>query len=154
LGTLMAQTVRHADTPVCTLVLAGGQGYFAVAQAGQILFWRPFDLGATARVPEPTEKHLERVSEEIARCLTHISGSMPLDKLGEMMLFGQWSQVPALGQYLTNHFHIAARSPSPLDTVSPQALSEEARRTDPAAQTHFATAVGLALQFAGGVAHG
>ena len=155
LGALIARTVQPADSTVCTLSLTAGQGFFAVAERGKILFWRPFDLAQTSGQTELGEKHLERIAEEVARCFTHIAGAMPLEKLSQMMLFGQWSDNPALGNYLGNHFHLPTRSPAPLQALGTEGLSAAAQHSAAGIQgTQFAAAVGLTLQYSGGVQHG
>ncbi|MEI8196946.1 MAG: pilus assembly protein PilM [Phycisphaerae bacterium] len=155
LGALIARTVQPADSPVCTLALTAGQGFFGVAERGKILFWRPFELAGTGSQTELGQKHLERIAEEVARCFTHIAGSMPLEKLSQMMLFGQWSDNPALGNYLGNHFHLPTRNPSPLQALGTDGLSAAAQQTATQAQsTHYAAVVGLTLQYSGGVHHG
>lgn len=154
-SSLIAHSV-HGTGPVCALVVNGNQGYFAISENSKILFWRPFDLNvATEQAAELNPKTLERMAEEISRCFTHIASNMPLDKISEMMLFGRWSADPTLSGYLADHFHVPTNNPSPLDALGPTGLSPVARQTaDSATATQYATAVGLALQYSGGLLHG
>ena len=68
---------------------------FAIAERGKILFWRPFELSGTAHTEEAAlagiQTNLNRIGDEISKCISHMVGTMHLESLGEMLLYGHGS---------------------------------------------------------------
>lgn len=151
LASLIAKLTPKAEGPVGTVALGDTLGYFAVVDKQRVLFWRPFEL------PPQRQGHasaLERVGDEISKCVSHMVGSQHLDGMTEVIAFGSWAQDQDFLTYLTGRFNLQIKAPSPFDALSPGALPQEIHSAlQPAAATHYATALGLALQPIGG-AHG
>jgi len=80
---------------------------------------------------------------------------MHLDNLSELLVFGNGSDDAAFADYLTHRFHLPVRSPSPFDAFTADSMSPNIRSAvQPNVATHFAAAVGLAMQPAGVQIHG
>lgn len=153
---MIARTAENADSMVGTVAMSETSGYFAIMERHRVLFWRPFDIPAAAqKVISAVQAGLDRVGDEISKCVSHIVGSMQLDNLSELLVFGHGSSDAAFTQYLTNRFHLPVRSPSPFDALTAEAMPGDMRTAighDVA--THYAAAVGLAMQPAGGMIPG
>lgn len=145
LASLIARLVPAPDSVVGTIALAESAGYFAVVEKQRVLFWRPFELP-----PAKGNAALERVGDEISKCVSHMVGSMQVDHMAELLMFGHGSDDPAFADYLHDRFHLPVRSPSPFDGLPQEAMSEDVRSAvQPSVATQFAAAVGLAMQPAG-----
>ena len=93
--------------------------------------------------------NLDRVGDEISKCVSHMVGSMNVDTLSELVLYGQGSEDVVVTEYLKNRFHVPVRSPSPFDAFGPAGMPGAMRETvDHKLTTQYHTAVGLALQCA------
>lgn len=153
LATLLLHTVHKPETPVCTLAISPSIGFFAVAEQGKVLFWRPFELAPAARAANSPGLNLQRVSDELMKCFSHMAAVMQLDRVSEMLVYGQASEDPQVGEFLHRQFHLPVRSPSPFEAILPENALAGAPPAG-AAATHYCTAVGLALQNSGGYVHG
>jgi len=143
IAALIARTTTNPDSPVGTIALSPGTGFFAIIDKGQVLFWRPFDTSAISKSGATTPQ-LERMGEEISKCVSHMVGAMGGDNLGELLIFGRNSGDAAIGDYLKNRFNLNVRAPSPFDAFASGANSSGA--IEQPAATNYCTAVGLALQ--------
>jgi len=76
-------------------------------------------------------------------------GSQHLDGVGDIYLFGNGARDEAFTSYLSNRFHLQIKAPSPFESLGGDAAPMNSS-VDAAEATHYATAVGLALQPAGG----
>jgi Tfp pilus assembly PilM family ATPase len=148
LASLVAKLTSDQDAMLGTVVLGESVGYFAVVQKQQVLFWRPFDL--------PTNKAgsssmLERIGHEISKCVSHMVGASNMDVLSDIMVFGNDAHDEAFSGYLTHRFNLKVRAPSPFEALGTGAVPAG---LEPAlaggAATHYAAALGLALQPEGG----
>jgi Tfp pilus assembly PilM family ATPase len=155
-ASLIAKAAGAADAMAGTVVLGETTGYFAIAERHRVLFWRPFDIPAAAqKTISAVQSSLDRVGDEISKCVSHMVGSMHLDNLTELLVYGHGSNDAAFTDYLKNRFHLPVRAPSPFDAFPTEALPETFRTDmDPSAATHFAAVAGLAFQPAGGLIHG
>ncbi len=160
IGTLIAHSAARGETPVGTIALSHNIGFFAIADRGKILFWRPFELetvaGPGGGESAGIQGNLTRIGDEISKCVSHMIGQVQLEGLGEMLLFGDGSNDLVVNEYLKNRFHVPVRSPSPFDAVSTD-IAEGSAGTNIGHEiaTHYCTAMGLALQqVAGGQGHG
>ena len=151
LASLIARLVPQSETPVGTVAIGETLGYFAVVEKQRVLFWRPFEL------PPPKNGHVsgqERVGDEISKCVSHMVGSQHLDGMTEVLAFGAGAQDPAFVDYLATRFNLQIKSPSPFEAIATNAIPQDIQSAlAGAAATHYATALGLALQPIGG-AHG
>lgn len=156
IATLLQHTSDNADVPIGTICLTATHGYFAIAERGRVLFWRPFELPSAGQGEGAMQTLLDRIGEEVSKCVSHMVGSMHLDNLAEMALFGQGAGDLLFSEYLKNRFHLPVTSPSPFDALPAEACPESLRQpADLKTATYYATALGLALQQStGGIAHG
>ena len=154
-GTLIANT-GATEAMAGTVVMGETTGDFAIVDRQRVLFWRPFDVPAAAqKAISAVQSGLDRVGDEISKCVSHMVGAMHLDNLTELLVYGHGSNDAAFTDYLTNRFHLPVRTPSPFDSFSTQALPDAFRtEMEAGAATHFAAVAGLALQPAGGLNHG
>jgi Tfp pilus assembly PilM family ATPase len=156
MASLIAHAATNVDGMVGTIAIAETSGYFAIIEKQQVLFWRPFEIPAAAQKSiSAAQAGLDRVGDEISKCVSHMVGSMHLDNLTELLVFGNGSDDAAFASYLNNRFHLTVRAPSPFDIFSTDSLSPSVRSAvQPQVATHFAAAVGLAMQPAGVAIHG
>ena len=153
LASLIPHTQTTPDAVVGSIALSRDVGFFTITERDQVLFWRPFDLNAGASqkgvAVAGIQANLERVGDEISKCVSHMVGTMHLDNLAELLLFGHGSDDLVVNEYLKNRFNVPVRNPSPFGIFG------VAQHTDDKQATHFGTATGLALQqFAGVGANG
>jgi len=151
IGTLIAHSAATGDAPIGTVALSHNIGFFAIAERGKILFWRPFELdtvtGTDGVEGAGIQSNLNRIGDEISKCVSHMVGQMQLDNLGEMLLFGHGSDDLVVNEYLKNRFHVPVRSPSPFDAVSAEQVEGSGgSKVQHEIATHYCTAMGLALQ--------
>jgi Tfp pilus assembly PilM family ATPase len=152
-ASLLIRQSSHAEGTICTVAIVENTGYFAVVEKKQLLFWRPFEVSTAGQ--KSTTSGLDRVGDEISKCVSHMVGTMQLDNLSELLLFGNGAEDVKFADYLTSRFHIPVRAPSPFDAFAAEAMSSEVRAAvPPNVATHFAAAVGLALQPLGVSNHG
>jgi Tfp pilus assembly PilM family ATPase len=148
LASLIARLQPEQDSMLGTVVLGDALGYFAVVDKQRVLFWRPFDL-PTVKTGGPST--LERIGHEISKCVSHMVGSNNLDALSDILVFGNGAQDEAFSGYLTHRFNLRVRAPSPFEALGTDAVPASLQ---PAlaggAATHYAAALGLALQPQGG----
>lgn len=148
IATLLGKLAPQQDSMVGTIALGESLGYFAVVDKQRVLFWRPFEM------PSPkngAQAGLERVGDEISKCVSHMVGSVHFDSMSELFVFGEASQDPGFSCYLTTRFNLQVRTPSPFESLGADAIPADIRAAlQPAAASHYATALGLALQPAGG----
>ncbi len=144
-ASLISRLVSAPEAVVGAVALTETGGYFAVVENQRVLFWRPFELPAHKAAATP-----DRVGDEISKCVSHMVGSMQVDHMAELLMFGHGSDDKTFAGYLQDRFHLPVRSPSPFDGLPSDAMSPEVRAAvQPAVATHFAAAVGLAMQPAG-----
>ncbi len=133
MATLIARAAGNTEAMAGTVVIGETTGYFAIVEREKVLFWRPFDVPAAAqKVISSVQAGLDRVGDEISKCVSHMVGSMHLDNLSELLIYGHGSDDAVFTDYLKNRFHLPVRSPSPFDALSADVLSPElrsARRT-------------------------
>jgi Tfp pilus assembly PilM family ATPase len=154
LASLIANTAANRDAMIGTVALSENVGFFAITEKQRLLFWRPFDLPAN-RGASAVQAGLERVGDEVSKCVSHMVGSMHIDNMAEMLIYGHGSDDLAVTEYLKNRFHLPVRSPSPFEALPAEAVSAEIAQAMPAGiATHYCTAVGLAMQQIGGANHG
>ncbi len=151
MASLIARVAGNPESMAGTVVIGATTGYFAIVEKERVLFWRPFDVPTAAqKVISAVQAGLDRVGDEISKCVSHMVGSIRFDNLSELLLYGHGSSDATFQDYLKNRFHLPVRSPSPFDSFPTNALSAELKATlDENASTHFAAAVGLAIQPAG-----
>ena len=112
LASLIEKLMPEQETMVGVVVLGAGLGYFAVVERQRVLFWRPFEL------PEKRQQAgLERVGDEISKCVSHMVGSLQFDGMMEILIFGENAQDSGFSNYLTTRFNLQVRSPSPFETL-------------------------------------
>jgi hypothetical protein len=80
-------------------------------------------------------------------------GSLHLDGVTEIVAFGDGTHEDSFNSYLVNRFNLQVRAPSPFESLSGDALAGGIS-LQPGEATHFATALGLALQTSGGAVNG
>ncbi len=148
MATLISRAAGTADAMAGTVVLGETSGYFAIVDKQKVIFWRPFDIPAAAqKVISAVQTGLDRVGDEISKCVSHMVGSMHLDNLSELIVWGHGSHDSVFTDYLKNRFHLPIRTPSPFDAFSADALSPDLRNAmDQQTVTYFAVAAGLAMQ--------
>ncbi|HUO07366.1 MAG TPA: pilus assembly protein PilM [Phycisphaerae bacterium] len=152
-ASLLIRQSSFAEGTICTVAIAENTGYFAVVENKQLLFWRPFEISNAAQ--KYSSSGLDRVGDEISKCVSHMVGTMQLDNLSELLLFGNGAEDEKFAEYLTSRFHIPVRAPSPFDALTADSMAPEVRAAvQPNVATHFAAAVGLALQPQGVSIHG
>jgi Tfp pilus assembly PilM family ATPase len=148
LASLLAKLVPQQDAMVGAVALGESLGYFAVVQNQRVLFWRPFEVPPARNGQQAGQS---RVGDEISKCVSHMMGSQHLDRVSDIYLFGNSSQDDAFSSYLLNRFNLQIKTPSPFESLAQEGLPAELRKTlDNAGATHYAAALGLALQPAGG----
>jgi Tfp pilus assembly PilM family ATPase len=153
LASLIPSTQQNAEGIIGSIALSRSVGFFAITERDRVLFWRPFDLsgGGSQRGVSVAgiQANLERVGDEISKCVSHMVGTMHLDNLNELLLFGHGSDDVVVSEYMSNRFHVPVRSPSPFAGL---AAAEELINDKQA--THYGTVTGLALQQIGAATHG
>jgi Tfp pilus assembly PilM family ATPase len=156
LSSLVAQLAPSPETMIGTVVLCENVGYFAVVERQNVLFWRPFELSSgPGRTGSVVQAGLERIGDEVSKCVSHMVGSNDLDAMSELFVFGHGADDSAFTSYLFNRFSLPVRTPSPFDSLPQDAISEDLRaKLEPAIASHYATAMGLTLQTSGGANHG
>ena len=148
LASLIARLVPQQESMLGTVVLGEALGYFAVVDQQRVRFWRPFEL-PPAKAGAPSA--LERIGHEISKCVSHMVGSNNLDALGDILLFGHGVQDQTFANYLAHRFNIRVKTPSPFDALAADAVPAHLRDALAAGTaTHYAAALGLALQPQGG----
>ena len=154
MASLVALTANNSDAMIGTVVLSENVGFFAITEKQRVLFWRPFDLPAN-RGTSVVQASLERVGDEVSKCVSHMVGSMHIDNMAELLVYGPGSSDMAVTEYLKNRFHIPVRSPSPFEILPETSLPADLQRTlEHSVATQYCTAVGLAMQHSGGPDHG
>jgi Tfp pilus assembly PilM family ATPase len=153
---LIAKTAPTPDAMVGMIAIAENTGYFAIIEKQQVLFWRPFEIpGSAQKALTSSSPGLDRVGDEISKCVSHMVGAMHVDNLNEILLFGNGADDAGFAEYLTNRFQIPVRAQSPFEGFGADALSPEvSSAVQPDVATHYAAAVGLAMQPAGVPIHG
>lgn len=155
MGTLIQHSIETPDAVVGAVALTVGVGFFAIVENGRVLFWRPFELAPASASQKGVlvsglATNLDRVGDEISKCVSHMVGVMQVDTLSEMLLYGHGSDDVVVNEYLKNRFHVPVRSPSPFEALGEGALSASMRESvDHKTVTQYHTAVGLALQCTG-----
>ena len=146
---LIGKVAPQQDGMLGVVVLGEGIGYFAVIEKQRVLFWRPFEM------PENRQQAgLERVGDEISKCVSHMVGSLQFDGMTDIFLFGQNAHDDGFMSYLKTRFNLQVRSPSPFEALPQSAMPAELRSSvQLSAATHYAAALGLAFQPIGG-SHG
>ena len=139
LASLIEKLMPEQETMVGVVVLGAGLGYFAVVERQRVLFWRPFEL------PEKRQQAgLERVGDEISKCVSHMVGALQFDGMMEILIFGENAQDSGFSNYLTTRFNLQVRSPSPFETLPADGMPSGLRSSlQPSAATHYAAAMGL-----------
>ena len=154
IASLIARLIPDQDSMIGTIALTDSQGYFAVVDKQRVLFWRPFELPAGG-VRAGIAPALERVGDEISKCVSHMVGALHLEGMTEIFAFGQGVQDESFAAYLMTRFNLQVRALSPFESLPGDALPGELRSSlEPASATHYATALGLAHQSAGGFING
>ncbi len=147
LASLLAKLLPDQGAMVGTIVLSDMMGYFAVLDRQRVLFWRPFELNPK----NGPQVNLERIGDEISKCVSHMVGALHMEGMTEIMAFGAAAHDAAFSAYLMSRFNLQVKAPSPFDSLGPGGLSEELKNNlVPAAATQYAAALGLAYQTAGG----
>jgi Tfp pilus assembly PilM family ATPase len=147
---LIAKIAPTPETMVGMIAIAENTGYFAIIEKQQVLFWRPFEIPGLAKALTSPSPGLDRVGDEISKCVSHMVGAMHVDNLSEILLFGNGAEDTGFTEYLTNRFQIPVRAQSPFEAFSAESLSPEVSSAgQPGVATHYAAAVGLAMQPAG-----
>lgn len=149
LAGLISRLASSPEAIVGAVALTETGGYFTIVERQRVLFWRPFEL-PTGKSATSSTAAMDKVGDEISKCVSHMVGSMHVDHMAELLMFGHGAEDPAFSEYLQGRFHLAVRSPSPFDSFTNEAMSSDLRSAvKPAVSTHFAAAVGLAMQPAG-----
>jgi Tfp pilus assembly PilM family ATPase len=155
LASLIANTATNQGGLVGAIALSESGGYFAIVERKKVLFWRPFELPSSPKNGAAPTPSLDRIGDEISKCVSHMVGSMQVEPMTELFVFGHGSDDPTFAQYLLNRFHMSVRSPSPFESLPAESMPVDVRNAVKAAvATHFAAVVGLAMQPAGGSANG
>ena len=102
LASLIARLVPQ-EGMTATVALGESLGYFAMVDKQRVLFWRPFDMPPAKNGPQWM---LERVGDEVSKCVSHMVGSQRIDNLAEIMLFQSFGTEPAFGDYLASRFNV------------------------------------------------
>jgi Tfp pilus assembly PilM family ATPase len=146
---LIGRLAAASDAVVGTVTLTETGGYFAIVERQRVLFWRPFEF-PPVKPGAASDAAMDRIGDEISKCVSHMVGSMQVDHMAELLMFGHGAEDSTFADYLQSRFHMPVRSPSPFDSLSAEAMSPELRTAvQPAVATHYAAAVGLAMQPAG-----
>jgi len=153
LASLIPLTQQTSEAIVGSVAISRDVGFFVITERNRVLFWRPFDLNTATQKGVSVAgigASLERVGDEISKCVSHMVGTMHLDNLGELLLFGYGSDDLVVTEYLKNRFNVAVRNPSPFAVLQ----NGDKIGADKQA-THYGTVLGLAMQEIAGVpAHG
>ncbi|HVX83551.1 MAG TPA: pilus assembly protein PilM [Phycisphaerae bacterium] len=148
-ASLIARLAAASDAVVGAVTLTDTGGYFAIVERQRVLFWRPFEF-PPIKPGASREAAMDRIGDEISKCVSHMVGSMQVDHMAELLTFGNGAEDSTFSDYLQDRFHMPVRSPSPFDGFSPEAMPLEVRSAvEPAVASHYAAAVGLAMQPAG-----
>jgi Tfp pilus assembly PilM family ATPase len=149
-GLLPRLLPQHRQNLLGTVVLGKTMGCFSVVRNQDVLFWRPFDL-PSAKKNGPLAI-LERIGDEVSKCLSHMVGSQHLDQLAEIVLFGQAASEGSCGDYLASRFGVQIHTPSLIQSLgpAPDMSPDVADALQAATGSQFAVALGLACQLAGG----
>jgi hypothetical protein len=153
-GLLARLLPQQQQNFIGTVVLGETLGYFAVVRNQDVLFWRPFDMpSAKKNGPLGT---LERIGDEVSKCVSHMVGSQRLDHLAEIALFGQTAVGGSCDSYLASRFDVQVHTPSLTQGLGPPGSMRPAvtAALQSASGSQFAVALGLAWQQAGGVYDG
>ncbi len=153
---LIAKTATSPEAMVAMIAIAENTGYFAIIEKQQVLFWRSFEIpGSAQKSLASSSQGLERVGDEISKCVSHMVGAMHMDNLSEILVFGHGADDAGFADYLTNRFQIPVRAQSPFEAFSANAMSPAvSSAVQPNVATHYAAAVGLAMQPGGVSIHG
>ena len=147
MATLIGKLVPQ-ESVIGTVVLGEVMGYFAVIEKQRVLFWRPFELPP---VKNGAKSNLDRVGDEISKCVSHMVGTLHLDASMDIYMFGAGPQHETVGTYLSNRFNMQVKSPSPFESLPETSLSAELKISGAGRRPNqFAAAFGLAFQPAGG----
>ena len=150
MASLLARLVS-AESMVGTVVLGQTLGYVAVVEKQKVMFWRPFELPAQKN---GAQGGLERVGDEISKCVSHMVGTLHLDSIMDIYLFGSGAQDESFGNYLSQRFNMRVKCPSPFELFKDEKVSADLQAVmQSPASSQYAAALGLALQPTGG-AHG
>ncbi|HEY4330235.1 MAG TPA: pilus assembly protein PilM [Phycisphaerae bacterium] len=152
LAPLLAKLMPKQENMIGAVALGETMGYFTVVEKDRVLFWRPFELP-----PPKSGQHsgLERVGDEISKCVSHMVGSQHLDSLQEIVLFGNNSQDAGFASYLVTRFNLQVKAPSPFEFLPANGMPADLRTAlQRTAASHYAAALGLVLQSASGGSHG
>ncbi len=146
-ASLIRGNAGNPDAMVGTVAIAKNTGFFAISEKGKVLFWRPFELPVARG---GIQGSLDRVGDEITKCVSHMVGSLQFDNISEMLVYGHGSDDASVTDYLKNRFHLPVRNPSPFEALPASSMSGELRESIQAnVATHYCTAVGLAMQPSG-----
>jgi Tfp pilus assembly PilM family ATPase len=144
LASLVVRLLPEQESMLGTVVLGDTLGYFAVVDKQRVLFWRPFELPV---VKAGAPSVLERIGHEISKCVSHMVGSNNFDTLGDIIVFGNGAQDEAFSGYLKHRFNLRVRAPSPFEALAADAVPANLQAAlAGGAATHYAAALGLALQ--------
>ena len=78
-----------SESIVGTVVLGEQLGYFAVGDKQKVLFWRPFELPPAKNGQQANH---DRVGDEVSKCVSHMVGTLHLDAMMDIYMFGTGSQ--------------------------------------------------------------
>ena len=155
MASLIALTAANPDAMIGTVALSENVGFFAITERQRVLFWRPFDLPSAGKGGQNIHAHLDRVGDEISKCVSHMVGSMHIDNMSELLVYGHGSEDVVVTEYLKNRFHLPVRSPSPFETLPPAGMPADVQNAlQHSVATGYCTAVGLAIQQSGVIGHG
>jgi hypothetical protein len=146
LAGLIGRLLPEQQSMIGALALGATIGYFAMVHQQNVLFWRPFDMPSAKNGPQAA---LERIGDEVSKCVSHMLGAQHLDDLTQVVLFQMAPDSP-VGGYLNSRFSINVLTPLPFDSLGPNGVSPALQHAvhEPSAQ--YAVALGLAWQGAGG----
>jgi len=149
LASLVCKTAT-TDGMIGTVALGESSGYFAIVEGSKVLFWRPFELPNGQKAVAAAKAGLDRVGDEISKCVSHMVGTMQVNPMTELLVFGHGSADPVFTDYLKNRFHLNVSAPSPFDSLPEESMNPNIKSAVQAdVATHFAAAIGLAMQPAG-----
>ena len=155
IASLLGRCVEDPGAMSGVVALSERMGYFAIVERGRVAFWRPFDLPHAQTDETNRQANTDRIGDEISKCMSHMVGSMQVDNLGAMLLFGHGAEELVGSGYLRQRFQLEVRAPSPFAALPAASWPADLDRAQLTHTTHYCTAVGLAVQeAAGGLAHG